>query len=213
MAGDPAAAAIPSQSSTKPEEERFTLTHNAVLEALGIHNSTPANTQQHQQLQARRTLLVFNLFVLETFSIAEALGIRCAAAHPYLIPYSCPATFQRRFKHTFPAQYAQLTDPCNRDSGAVSWGEVQHWMWPLWTERWSAFREELGLSPSPLEHSTQGSLPKAPPLLYGRWGSSALHAAQQGSAPGPRMSYVLQQDAITTLSQKHSALAYIPQNS
>jgi hypothetical protein len=33
----------------------------------------------------------------------------------------------------------------------VGWGEVLHWMWPLFTERWAAWRSDrLHLSPCPL---------------------------------------------------------------
>lgn len=49
--------------------------------------------------------------------------------------------------------------------------QVQHWVWPLFTERFEGIRERLGLAPLPFHHPiTQDlldPLPPAPPLLYG----------------------------------------------
>eukprot|EP00752_Nemacystus_decipiens_P015141 g13488.t1 len=33
----------------------------------------------------------------------------------------------------------------------TAWTHVEHWMWPLFTNRWGNFRERLGLHPCPLE--------------------------------------------------------------
>ena len=59
-------------------------------------------------LQASCQLLVFNLFSLEVFHIAEALGVRCLAASPCLVPYSCPAGFRQRFAQQQPELFAAL---------------------------------------------------------------------------------------------------------
>lgn len=32
----------------------------------------------------------------------------------------------------------------------TAWAHVEHWMWPLFTDRWGPFRERLGLCPYPL---------------------------------------------------------------
>lgn len=32
----------------------------------------------------------------------------------------------------------------------TAWNHVEHWMWPLFTDQWSAFRARLGLHPCPL---------------------------------------------------------------
>ena len=48
--------------------------------------------------------------------------------------------------------------------------QVKHWMWPLWTERWAAFRTCLHLPPVPLTSLSGHPLdpmPQAIPLLYG----------------------------------------------
>jgi hypothetical protein len=75
--------------------------------------------QRHPGVRAR--LLVFNLFALEGAHLAEALGVPCAAAHPYPIPYACPAAFERRLATAHPRLHAALRDPA---PGAVGWGEV-----------------------------------------------------------------------------------------
>lgn len=67
--------------------------------------------------------------------------------------------------------------------GGVGWAEVQHWLWPLYTERWGTWRyHRLGLSEVPYADAPTGvSLPPPPPLLYGEQergmpaGGSARH--------------------------------------
>ena len=62
--------------------------------------------------------------------------------------------------------------PLSRRLPRLSWREVTHWMWPLFTERWTWLRSELlALAPSPLhDRVTQlplDCLPQAVPLVYG----------------------------------------------
>ena len=55
-------------------------------------------------------------------------------------------------------------------SGEVGWSEVEHWMWPLFTESWQQWRQDaLGLEPVPCFTAAEADqpLPPAPPLLYG----------------------------------------------
>ncbi|KAH9331013.1 hypothetical protein KI387_003121, partial [Taxus chinensis] len=55
----------------------------------------------------------------------------------------------------------------------VCWRDVMHWMWPLFTERWSSWRKDcLHISPCPLTDPVTGlpvshHWPKSPLLLYG----------------------------------------------
>lgn len=75
----------------------------------------------------QQRLLVFNLFALEGYHLAEALAIPCAAAHPYPIPYPCPASFERRIAAAHPALHAALGADCGGSSpggGSVGWTEV-----------------------------------------------------------------------------------------
>ncbi|MEW5309820.1 MAG: hypothetical protein WDW38_001675 [Sanguina aurantia] len=156
-----------------------------------------------------RPLLVYNLFALEVYHIAEALQVQTVAAAPYCIPYSAPASFERRFKQQLPDLYAALlesehTPPppertgkdlalddvsadaaaataehasqipvsCGPQCGPVGMKELLHWQWPLFTERWAAFRRDtLHLHPLPLfDAATRRPVhPMTPatPLLYG----------------------------------------------
>lgn len=57
-------------------------------------------------LQASCQLLIFNLFSLEVFHIAEAMGVPCLAVSPCLVPYSCPAGFCQRFVQQQPELFA-----------------------------------------------------------------------------------------------------------
>ncbi len=53
-------------------------------------------------------LLVFNLFGLEGFHVAEALRVPCAAVSPCLVPSAPPAGFERRFWAAHPRLYRRL---------------------------------------------------------------------------------------------------------
>ena len=55
-------------------------------------------------------MIVFNLFALEGFHLAEALCVPCMAISPCLVPYAPPAPFPRRFKKSSAALYDALQD-------------------------------------------------------------------------------------------------------
>ena len=80
-------------------------------------NASPGSAGGNQP----RRLLVFNLFALEGYHLAEALGVPCIAAHPYPIPYPCPAAFDRRFAAAYPELHSALQDA---GSDCVGWKEV-----------------------------------------------------------------------------------------
>ena len=50
----------------------------------------------------------------------------------------------------------------------MSWAEVEHWLWPAFTDRWGAWRADcLGLAPVWLDGDEAAmQLPPPPPLLY-----------------------------------------------
>jgi hypothetical protein len=83
---------------------------------------------------------------------------------------SAPTSFERQFRSMRPLLYNRLQAAL---PGEVGWGEVLHWMWPLFTERWAAWRSDrLHLSPCPLtdpvtELPNIQDWPSAAPLLYG----------------------------------------------
>ncbi|XP_006491887.2 sterol 3-beta-glucosyltransferase UGT80B1 [Citrus sinensis] len=114
--------------------------------------------------------IVINFFALEGWSLAELFRVRCIVAAPYVVPYSAPASFEHRFTKEHPLLYKYLKEaPINK----VCWGDVIHWMWPLFTENWGSWRsEELNLSACPFMDPVTG-LPtwydraSSPKLLYG----------------------------------------------
>ncbi|KAK3185010.1 hypothetical protein Dsin_032296 [Dipteronia sinensis] len=114
--------------------------------------------------------IVINFFALEGWSLAELFHVRCIVAAPYVVPYSAPSSFEHRFIKEYPLLYKYLQDaPINK----VCWEDVNHWMWPLFTENWGLWRsEKLNLSPCPFMDPVTG-LPtwheraSSPKLLYG----------------------------------------------
>jgi hypothetical protein len=55
------------------------------------------------------------------------------------------------------------------DGSSVGWSHVRHWLWPLFTESWGAWRHHcLGLPAVPYSAcNPDTSLPPPPQLLYG----------------------------------------------
>ncbi|WVZ77377.1 hypothetical protein U9M48_025251 [Paspalum notatum var. saurae] len=114
--------------------------------------------------------IVINFFALEGWHLAELFQVKCIVAAPYFVPYSAPASFERKFKQTFPLLYKYFQEaPAN----TVCWADITHWMWPLFTESWGSWRNDsLNLSPIPFTDPVT-NLPlwhvrKEPPLLlYG----------------------------------------------
>ncbi|KAJ7968095.1 Sterol 3-beta-glucosyltransferase [Quillaja saponaria] len=94
----------------------------------------------------------------------------CMLAAPYVVPYSAPGSFERHFQKELPLLYKYLNEA---PTGKVSWKDVTHWMWPLFTENWGLWRcDDLHLSPCPFTDPVT-SLPTwhyrlpSPLLLYG----------------------------------------------
>ncbi|KAK4846341.1 hypothetical protein QYF36_016114 [Acer negundo] len=114
--------------------------------------------------------IVINFFALEGWSLAELFRVRCIVAAPYVVPYSAPSSFEHRFIKEYPLLYKYLQEaPINK----VCWKDVNHWMWPLFTENWGLWRsEKLNISPCPFTDPVTG-LPtwheraSSPKLLYG----------------------------------------------
>ena len=69
-------------------------------------------------------LIVFNLFSLVGWHIAHYRGVPSVAASPYLIPYSHPDSFPRRFRDAHPELHALLNES---HEGKIGWGEVGAW--------------------------------------------------------------------------------------
>ncbi|XP_010454801.1 PREDICTED: sterol 3-beta-glucosyltransferase UGT80A2-like isoform X1 [Camelina sativa] len=114
--------------------------------------------------------VVINFFALEGWSLAELFQIRCVVAAPYVVPYSPPTGFERQFRKELPDLYKYLKEA---PIGKVSWSDVTHWMWPLFTEEWGSWRyEELNLSCYPFADPVTDLpiwhyRPPSPLVLYG----------------------------------------------
>ncbi|CAJ1963621.1 unnamed protein product [Sphenostylis stenocarpa] len=115
-------------------------------------------------------LIVINFFALEGWSLAESFCVRCFVAAPYVVPYSAPSTFESHFQIELPLLYKYLIDA---PSGKVCWKDVIHWMWPLFTEHWGSWRNDvLHLSPCPFTDPVTGiptwhDRPQSPLVMYG----------------------------------------------
>ncbi|KAJ0501256.1 putative sterol 3-beta-glucosyltransferase [Helianthus annuus] len=115
-------------------------------------------------------LVIINFFALEGWSLAELFNVRCVVAAPYVVPYSAPSSFERKFSEELPLLYNYLQAA---SSDKISWKDVIHWMWPLFTDDWGTWRAtELKLSPLPFTDPVTSdpvwhSRPSSPLLLYG----------------------------------------------
>jgi hypothetical protein len=49
--------------------------------------------------------VIINLFALEGWHLAELYRVPCAVLAPYVVPYSAPSSFERRFRATHPLLY------------------------------------------------------------------------------------------------------------
>lgn len=88
----------------------------------------------------------------------------------FCVPFSAPSSFESHFRREHPLLYKYLQEA---DSNQVSWKDVAHWMWPLYTENWGSWRsDDLYLSPCPFTDPVTGlptwhDRPPSPLLLYG----------------------------------------------
>ncbi|EFJ36947.1 hypothetical protein SELMODRAFT_437977 [Selaginella moellendorffii] len=104
------------------------------------------------------TLLpVYRFLRQEGWHIAELLNVRA------------PASFERSFRQVYPRLYKRLQ---RASAEEVGWKDVTHWMWPLFTDRWTSWRvRKLRLSACPLTDPVTElpvhDWPRSVPLLYG----------------------------------------------
>lgn len=114
--------------------------------------------------------VIINFFALEGWSLAEVFDVQCVVAAPYVVPYSAPSSFERKFKQELPLLYHYLQEA---PSDKICWKDVIHWMWPLFSEDWGTWRAtQLHLSPLPFtdpvtSHPMWHNRPLSPLLLYG----------------------------------------------
>ncbi|PWA75463.1 UDP-glucuronosyl/UDP-glucosyltransferase [Artemisia annua] len=115
-------------------------------------------------------LVIINFFPLEGWSLAELFNVRCVIAAPYIVPYSAPSSFERKFSEELPLLYDFLQEA---SSDKICWKDVMHWMWPFLTDDWGTWRAtKLQLGPLPFTDPVTSNLvwhsrPSSPLLLYG----------------------------------------------
>lgn len=131
--------------------------------ACSVSGDDDGSSEGGEELSA---LVVINLFALEGWHIAEAMGIPCAVVSPTVVPYTPPSSFARRFERAYPGLYQRLLD---QDDGApASWREVEHWLWPVFTERWGQWRSQrLGLNEVPFLESNGITARRPTKVIYG----------------------------------------------
>eukprot|EP01134_Creolimax_fragrantissima_P005515 CFRG5515T1 len=116
-------------------------------------------------------MIIFNMFSLEGFSMAERLGVPSLCVSTYIQPSAAPAGFFSMLE----SECKPLFDALNRsESPEISIADVKHWFWRCFLDDIGSFRESvLGLSPLPFDDVVdaviQGTarLPNAPLVLYG----------------------------------------------
>lgn len=109
------------------------------------------------------SLIVFNLFTLEGYFIAQHLNVPCIAASPFVQTRTMPSGFEAMFSEAQPDLYKKLKDARH---GEVSFAEVDHWMWRLFLNDFSDVCSILNIPSLPFTTPT-GFLPPPVPLLYG----------------------------------------------
>lgn len=115
-------------------------------------------------------LIVYNLFSLEGFHLAEAFGLISVAASPCAPPSSAPPGFWDAMAAEDPEFVSSLQAsrlPFMRRGGCgdlVSRAHIHEWMWPLFADHWGVWRTAaLNLPASPCQFDRTA----APMLLLG----------------------------------------------
>ena len=128
---------------------------------------------------ARR--LVFNLFTVEAFHVADALGCPCACASPGDHPDGdgddmAAAAREDALRRAVPFLHAtlqrQAAAAASADNTPKALEHAARWMLPLFHPRWRAWRTARGLHPVPFARAVafEGARPRGPldvPLLFG----------------------------------------------
>ncbi|KAA6426995.1 MAG: thioester reductase [Trebouxia sp. A1-2] len=159
--------------------EAFQSDHDLGKSIAAIHKSFLLAQEITANQEPQRTLIIFNLFSLEALHLAEALGISCLAISPCLLPYTAPNSFPRQFSKAWPALLNALQTSLE---GCVSWAEVEHWLWPAFSQRWSTWRRDcLNLTSIPFSTCvSRQKLGKAKPGSA----SPAANPPDTGTEPG-----------------------------
>ncbi|KAI8585152.1 hypothetical protein BDZ88DRAFT_38129 [Geranomyces variabilis] len=155
---------------------------SSAQDSLSSHSSPPPdNVDADPRVTQRRTeqsailpactgarAIVFNLFCLEGWSVAERMRVPCVAVSPFLAPLG---------GGDMPEGVTEAVGGAIRDAG--TWAAVEHWAWRVFLDDVGRYREGIGLcadvlcacasdSDSPVageaKSSTKGF--SVPPLMY-----------------------------------------------
>jgi len=106
--------------------------------------------------QTTLDVIVYNLYTLAGYHICEALSVPGLVLACGIIPPSSRKNDQRRLKDIFRNQpylkWAMETKHHLREKQLIrlNASDLEHWMLPLWSSHYQAFRLELGLGAFPL---------------------------------------------------------------
>ncbi len=123
------ATSVCGSGSGGSEEERREELISACAASLGLPLPTPGSGGAGQRdgraaSAGPQALLIFNLFALEAFHLAETLAIPCLAASPCLAPYAPPAGFERRFRLAHLGLYERLRAADERRAAGTGKGRA-----------------------------------------------------------------------------------------
>lgn len=66
--------------------------------------------------------------------------------------------------HFILSTHSALQPTANTEPGRVSWSEIEHWLWPAFSPRWTSWRQNrLGLPPTLFRRAAAAGLPDGPP--------------------------------------------------
>jgi len=133
---------------------------NALAEMKILYEKTKGymaqDTSSSSSFQTTLDVIVYNLYTLAGYHICEALSVPGLVLACGIIPPSSRKNDQRRLKDIFRNQpylkWAMETKHHLREKQLIrlNASDLEHWMLPLWSSHYQAFRLELGLGAFPL---------------------------------------------------------------
>ncbi len=79
-----------------------------------------------------------------------------------------PSAFKQTFRSTLPELFYALRKSAIKEEGRVAWGDIEGWMWTLFSEQWAELRQMLQSSLYPFISPSEDIcyLPPPTPVLY-----------------------------------------------
>lgn len=117
----------PATPAEQPDLVREVLTRLVGQQHATAEAASSGQTGSKAVSKPASAVVVFNLFALEAYHLAESLRLPAVAAAPYAIPYSAPRGFARQLSRELPDLHASLEEAVVRPGeapGAVSLSEA-----------------------------------------------------------------------------------------